>query len=297
MYLQQNNLDQNVLNENTHKSSSIGHFLTECSYLDSHYNAAKLQYDKIIRFSGFQKGWTVLDAGSGSGSFIPILSKILGEDGSIYAIDIAPENIDYIKNRIDKIRFESKIFAEIGSITSMKYSCNTFDAILCSNVFQYLTDSEKEQTLNEFYRIVRPGGLIVIKELDLSSSDICPDETVFRSIIEKMKFSIQVHSTLRTHDIPKIALQSGMKVEKCKTFFVEWVPPIQSSELPYLNAISQSFGFSSLGLCLSEKELSVISRYINPNSNDYFINSKDFYWKEAYFVVICSVPMNKSETR
>lgn len=284
---------QNISNENTHKSSSIGHHLTECNYLDNHYNAAKLQYNKMLHFAGFQKGWKILDAGSGSGSFIPALSKILGGKGCIYAVDIAPENIDYIKIRIDNDRFESKIYAEIGNIASMKYSCNSFDAIWCSNVFQYLTDSEKEQTLNEFYRIVRPDGLIVIKELDLSSSDICPDKTVFQSIIGKMKSSIQVHSTLQTQDIPKIAMQSGMNVEKYKTFFIEWTPPILSSELPYLNTISQSFGFSALGRNLSKEESSVINRYINPNSKDYFINSKDFYWKEAYFVVICHVPINK----
>jgi arsenite methyltransferase len=293
MYLQQNHISQIVLNENIHKTSSIGHSLTECSYLDSHYNAARPQYNKMIRSVGFQKGWSVLDAGSGSGCFIPILSEILGNYGKIYAIDLTPENVNFSRKRFNKSDLSCRVFHDVGNITSMQYSNNSFDAIWCSNVFQYLTESEKEQTLNEFYRIVRPDGLIAIKELDLSASHVCPDPTVFKNILKKMKFSTQVHSTLRTYELPMIAFQTGLEVISRKTFFVEWFPPLQSSELPYLNAISQSFGFTALEFDLSEKESSVINRYIDPYSEDYFINSKDFYWKEAYSIVICKVPMNK----
>ncbi len=295
MYLQQINTAPNASNENIHKISSTGHFLTECSYLDSHYNAARRQYNKMVRSIGFHKGWSVLDAGSGNGCFIPTLSRILGNNGTIYAIDLSQENINSIKKHIDNENFACRVFADIGSITSMRYRSNSFDAIWCSNVFQYLTDREKEQTISEFYRIVRPGGLIAIKELDLSASYICPDLLVFWNIIKRMKFYTQIHSTLHTPEIAKIALQIDLEIVKHKTFLVEWIPPLKPADLLYLNAISQFFGNFALKFDLSEKELFFANRLINPFSEDYYINSKDFYWREAYAVFIFKVPINKSK--
>jgi len=110
-----------------------------------------------------------------------------------------------------------------------------------------------EQALNEFVRVVRPGGLIAIKELDLTASFVGPDPIIFWHIVEKSSTSIQIQSTLRTHDLPILATHSGLEVLSYNTFLVEWRNPLKQSDLPYLHAISQSFGYSSMELKLTEQ--------------------------------------------
>lgn len=46
-------------------TSSQGHILSEGSYLDSHFAAARAAYEAMAHFAGFQPGWTILDAGAG----------------------------------------------------------------------------------------------------------------------------------------------------------------------------------------------------------------------------------------
>lgn len=127
--------------------------------------------------------------------------------------------------------------AQLCNITFLPFDNNSFDAIWCSNVFQYLTDEEMEQALNEFVRVVRPGGLIAIKELDLTASFVGPDPIIFWHIVEKSSTSIQIQSTLRTHDLPILATHSGLEVLSYNTFLVEWRNPLKQSDLPYLHAI------------------------------------------------------------
>jgi len=284
-----NNAESNF-NANIHRISSNGQLLTESNYLDSHYNAARTQYEEMINSVGFQKGWSVLDAGSGSGSFIPILSKILGNDGSIHAIDLAPENIDAINSLIENNKHFCNVTTKLGDIRFLPYDTNSFDAIWCANVFQYLTDEDKQQAFTELLRVVRPGGLIAIKELDLTASFVGPDPIIFWKIVEKLSSKIQIHSTLYTQELPKLAKQLGLEIISCNTFLVEWHSPIKQSDFPYLNSISQSFGISAQELELTDEELSIMKELSNSNSINYYLKSSDFYWREAFLVIVCKKP-------
>lgn len=51
--------------------TSTGHELSESSYLDSHFETMKPEYETMIRSVGIQSGWKVLDAGCGGGVSSP----------------------------------------------------------------------------------------------------------------------------------------------------------------------------------------------------------------------------------
>lgn len=284
-------MDENK-SDNVLRKSMQGQLLTEGDYLDSHYNAARIKYEEMIRSVGFKKGWSILDAGSGSGSFIPILSKLIGSEGIIHTIDLAPENVAIIQKSIDNNKFACPVKTQKGDVTYLPFDKNSFDALWCSNVFQYLTDNEIKKALSEFNRVVRPDGLVAIKELDLTASLVGPDPITYWHILEKsISSSVQIHSTLRTHKLPAIAIQSGLEILSYKTFLVEWHPPLEPSALPYLNEISQSFGMSARKLDLTQQELLVMNRLSEPNSPEYYLNSSDFYWREAFALLVCKVPI------
>lgn len=102
----------------------------------------------------------VLDIGFGWGRTIVGLKKYL-PDISITGVEIS-ENA--IKNA--RIIFHeylgnySNINLELGNAEELRYADNSFDAVLSTRVFQYLTNPQKG--VAHMYRILAPGGKAVL---------------------------------------------------------------------------------------------------------------------------------------
>ncbi|MEO8520943.1 MAG: class I SAM-dependent methyltransferase [Acidobacteriota bacterium] len=87
-------------------------------------------------------GERVLDAGCGEG--------ILVEE---YAGRLAIEGIDanYSSARVRS-----------GSLTALPYGEATFDRALCLDVLEHLTFADQPRALAELFRVLRPGGLLLV---------------------------------------------------------------------------------------------------------------------------------------
>ena len=97
-------------------NSAEGTAMSEASYLDTHYEAAKEAYEESARYVGFQKGWSILDAGAGGGSFIPLISDMLGANGKITALDLDAENVATIERRHAANEFSCPVEAHAGLV-------------------------------------------------------------------------------------------------------------------------------------------------------------------------------------
>ena len=128
----------------------------------------------MIRSVGLKSGWSVLDAGCGGGSFLPLLAELVGARGHICALDLAPENIARVDALVENSQFPCAVDTRVGNLTSLPYEDNRFDAVWCANITQYLTDDELSQVFAEFRRVVRPGGLVAVKEVDLTVIQFSP---------------------------------------------------------------------------------------------------------------------------
>ena len=146
-------------NDQTLAPSSMGHEYSDKRHLDTHYLACQPEYEAMLKSVGLQKGWHVLDAGCGSGSFLPLMSQLVGPSGQIDAIDLAPENIERVKTDQDKNVFACQVKAQLGTITDLPYEDDQFDGIWCAATAQYLNDEELNQTFSEFKRVLKPNGI------------------------------------------------------------------------------------------------------------------------------------------
>lgn len=91
---------------------------------------------------GAAAGERVLDAGCGEG--------ILVEE---YAGRLAIEGIDanYSSARVRR-----------GSLTALPFAEAAFDRALCLDVLEHLTFAEQPRALAELFRVLRPGGLLLV---------------------------------------------------------------------------------------------------------------------------------------
>src|SRR6476659_2369951 len=80
-------------------ASSQGHAMAEAAWLDVHFEASRPQYEAMLRSVGLQSGWRVLDAGCGSGSYLPLIAEAVGPTGAIAALDHAPDNVAIAERR------------------------------------------------------------------------------------------------------------------------------------------------------------------------------------------------------
>src|SRR4051812_35021645 len=68
-------------------ASSQGQVFTQAGMLDTHFEAARPEYEAMLRSAGLQLGWHVLDAGCGGGSFVPLIAEAVGPTGHVTAFD------------------------------------------------------------------------------------------------------------------------------------------------------------------------------------------------------------------
>jgi len=157
-------------------TSSTGLAFTDAVIVDAHFRACQATYVDLVRAAGIQAGWRVLDAGCGSGSFLPWLAELVGPSGDIAAIDLAAEHVDLATSRVAGAGLPCPVRIETGTILDLPYPTGSFDAAWCANTVQYLDDDELDRALAELCRVVRPGGVVAVKELDASLVGVRPGD-------------------------------------------------------------------------------------------------------------------------
>lgn len=113
--------------------------------------------DLVFSQLGNRKVDKILDVGYGGGTFIPMLSKIAKK---VYGIDTMP-----YPDKVYEILRKEKVKGvelKIGSIFNTKYKDNFFDRITCVSVLEHFKGKEINRAVKEMYRILKPGGYIVI---------------------------------------------------------------------------------------------------------------------------------------
>jgi ubiquinone/menaquinone biosynthesis C-methylase UbiE len=79
----------------------------DLSVFESPGRDERLQINHVMDILGITPGKTVADIGAGSGWFTVRAAKRVGDPGTVYAMDINPDAIHHIQNRIDKEGFHN----------------------------------------------------------------------------------------------------------------------------------------------------------------------------------------------
>lgn len=99
----------------------------------------------------------VLDVGGGTGALAARLADAL--DAEVTLLDPTPEMVRYVPVRND-------VKVVLGSAEDMPFDDDAFDALVTSDALHHFRDVETSAA--EIARVVRPGGVVQIIELDPS---------------------------------------------------------------------------------------------------------------------------------
>ena len=148
--------------------------------------SAFINPSRILREIGLQKGQTMLDYGCGVGVFTIPASKIVGDDGVVYALDIHPLCIRVIEKEIGK-----RGLANVKTILSDRETGlpdESVDVVLVYDVLQMITD--RGRLMEELHRVLKPGGSLwaTAEHLDVNEFlDIITQGNLFTLVDQKGK--------------------------------------------------------------------------------------------------------------
>lgn len=148
-----------------------------------------LDKDIILKELNIQSGQTIIDLGCGNGYMTNYFSKIVGDNGTIYAIDVVPKTI----NNLQKETQETNIVPILADITKekIKIADASVDLIYLATVFHIFTDEQIKPFQNEVKRLLKPNGKLAILNIEKKEMPFGPPYRMKVSA-EKLKQLIQL---------------------------------------------------------------------------------------------------------
>jgi phosphatidylethanolamine/phosphatidyl-N-methylethanolamine N-methyltransferase len=101
-------------------------------------------------------GGRILEVGVGTGISLPDYSKA----NRLFGIDISEEMLRKARRRVDELRLDHVEGLEVMDAQRLEFPDNSFDVVVAQYVVTAVPDPEA--ALDEFARVLRPGGEIVL---------------------------------------------------------------------------------------------------------------------------------------
>ena len=139
-------------------------FDDEGSRLVEEFNAsagATARRARILKALALKPGDRVLDVGSGPGHQAFEMSPFVGRNGRVEGVDAAESALEIARRRcsgLDNVGFQ------LGNALNLPFEDATFDAVMSSQVFEYLDDVVG--ALAEMFRVLKSGGRVLIHDTD-----------------------------------------------------------------------------------------------------------------------------------
>ncbi len=171
----------------------------------------QLQVADIFRF--FPKKGRVLEAGCGEGIFLRLAPK---------GYDV--EGIDINKDWVAKLR-KAGLKARYGDLQKkLPFQSGFFEGVYSCHVIEHLDSPEK--MLSECYRVLKPGGVIVIRTPDWNAFH----KNFFDDFTHKRPFSrVGLQSLLMDVGFDIVAVTPGYDIRDDAFFFLKFAPKAKLS--------------------------------------------------------------------
>lgn len=124
----------------------------------------------LVYHSEMYRGCKILDLAGGTGDLSIQFSKIVGNTGIVVLVDINHTMLKIGQKKIRNLGILNNILYIQANAESLPFSDNTFDCI--SIAFGLRNFTNKEKALSSIYRVLKPGGKLLILDFSVPNSKI-----------------------------------------------------------------------------------------------------------------------------
>jgi ubiquinone/menaquinone biosynthesis C-methylase UbiE len=166
--------------------------------LDWNFGTASHKLIELVIDGTIKRGSSILDIGSGPGTESIFLAK---QGMNVTGLDINPEAIELSKKLADlqktKVRFVN------GDALETVFHDNEFDVVNDTFVFHHFEPSIRQQYALEINRVVRPGGLFILRGFsDKMTPGSGPFRLTSKDILDAFTPYFSVEHLSRFRNIP-----------------------------------------------------------------------------------------------
>jgi ubiquinone/menaquinone biosynthesis C-methylase UbiE len=125
--------------------------------------------ETLLKALDLKPGMTVCDLGCGNGFYTLELAKRVGDNGTVYAVDIQQEMLHLLDERAKQAKV-ANIKPVLGSVIDPRLPDESLDLILLVDVYHEF--SHPEQMLQAMRKALKPAGRIALVEFRLEDPKV-----------------------------------------------------------------------------------------------------------------------------
>jgi ubiquinone/menaquinone biosynthesis C-methylase UbiE len=120
--------------------------------------------EALIAPADIRAGQVVADYGCGPGGLTMELARRVGDDGRVLALDINQDFLERTRVLAEEAGTGHRVDARVIEGERIPSEDASVDRLICKNVLEYVPDPES--TIAEFFRVVKPGGIVHVSDSD-----------------------------------------------------------------------------------------------------------------------------------
>jgi ubiquinone/menaquinone biosynthesis C-methylase UbiE len=132
---------------------------------------------RILEGAGIRSGMKVLEVGCGTGFFTIAAGQMLGDNGSLIAMDRLPISVETVAKKVQEANLSNVVQVIKGDALDTKLEKEGFDEVIIFGVIP-APMLPMEKLIMEMHRILRPGGVMAV----------WPPSWVHRAIVQSGRF-------------------------------------------------------------------------------------------------------------
>ena len=110
---------------------------------------------ELISSANIEPHHRILDIGCGTGTLVVMLKRQFPAV-QVFGLDPDPKALRRARSKVRRAAISAQL--DRGFADELPYKDGTFDRVLSSFMFHHLKDRERESTLREVLRVLKPGG-------------------------------------------------------------------------------------------------------------------------------------------
>ena len=129
--------------------------------------------------SRLRSGMSLLDCGCGPGTITAGLAKAVAP-GQVIGLDLRDDYLQLARANASRLKVSNVKF-EKADMYRLPFAADTFDVAFSSGVFIHL--GKPTDALKEMYRVLRPGGVLALREVDWDGQLASPTDPLMQQAV------------------------------------------------------------------------------------------------------------------
>jgi demethylmenaquinone methyltransferase/2-methoxy-6-polyprenyl-1,4-benzoquinol methylase len=131
------------------------------SIMESRFRYKFFGPKRILESAGIRSGMKVLEIGCGTGFFTITAGQMLGDNGSLTAMDMLPISVETVAKKVQAANLSNVVQVVKGDALDTKLEKESLDEVIIFGVIP-APMLPMERLMEEMHRILRPGGIMAV---------------------------------------------------------------------------------------------------------------------------------------